>query len=236
MKVVILCGGLGSRLAEETIRKPKPMVKLGKKPIIIHIMNVYHRYGFKDFILAAGYKVNYIKNYFINNKYDFNINVIDTGQNTLTGGRLLRLKKYFKKNEDFMLTYGDGLTNQNINKLLLFHKKNKKIGTLTAVRPPVRFGEIKLKKNKVINFAEKPQSTNGWINGGFFVFNYEIFKFIKGDKIMLEREPLEKLTKINQLIAYKHNGFWQCMDTMRDKNLLNDLIKKKKAPWINKKF
>ena len=135
-----------------------------------------------------------------------------------------------------MMTYGDGLTNQNINKLLLFHKKNKKIGTLTAVRPPVRFGEIKLKKNKVTNFAEKPQSTNGWINGGFFVFNYKIFKFIKGDKIMLEREPLEKLTKINELAAYKHNGFWQCMDTMRDKNLLNDLIKKKKAPWINKKF
>ena len=196
MKVVILCGGLGSRLAEETIRKPKPMVELGKKPIIIHIMNIYYRYGFKDFILAAGYKVNYIKNYFKNNKYNFNINVIDTGQNTLTGGRLLRLKKYFKKNEDFMLTYGDGLTNQNINKLLLFHKKNKKIGTLTAVRPPVRFGEIKLKKNKVTNFAEKPQSTNGWINGGFFVFNYEIFKFIKGDKIMLEREPLENLQKL----------------------------------------
>ena len=231
MKVIILCGGLGSRLAEETKKKPKPMVEIGGKPIIRHIMGIYSQFGYKDFILAAGYKAKYIKKYFGNKKFGFNIKVINTGRNTLTGGRLLRLKKLFKKNDNFMLTYGDGLSSQNIKKLVKFHLSHKKIGTLTAVHPPVRFGELKINKDKVKLFQEKPQSKTSWINGGFFVFNYDIFDFIKGDKTMLEKEPLQKLAKSDQLHAYKHSGFWQCMDTMRDKIFLNNLVKSKSIPW-----
>jgi len=235
MKVVILCGGLGSRLSEETIVKPKPMVEIGNKPIVEHILNIYKYYGFKHFILALGYKGQIIKKFFNKKKNkDIKIDLINTGAKTLTGGRLLRLKKYFNKNEDFMLTYGDGLSSQNISSLLKFHKKKKKIATMTVVRPPVRFGEVKLKGNLITSFKEKPQVSSGWINGGFFVFNSKIFKFIKGDQTMLEREPLEKLSKINELTAFKHYGFWQCMDTLRDKKLLNDIykIKKNKSPWI----
>ena len=235
MKVVILCGGLGTRLSEETILKPKPMVKIGKDPIVVHIMNIYKYYGYNDFILALGYKGESIRKYFKQKKYDLKIKLVDTGKKTLTGGRVLRLKKYFKKNENFMLTYGDGLSNQNIKNLIKFHKKHKKIATMTVVRPPVRFGEVKLKGNKVISFKEKPRSSGGekWINGGFFVFNYNIFKFIKGDKVMLERQPLQNLQKKKQLVAYRHKGFWQCMDTLREKILLEKLFKEKKAPWIN---
>ena len=231
MKVVILCGGLGSRLAEETKLIPKPMVKIGKLPILIHIINYYKKFGLKNFILATGYKSKIIDNYFKNKK---DITCIFTGKNTLTGGRVLRLKKYFKKNENFLLTYGDGLTNQNINKLIRFHLKNKKIATLTAVMPPARFGVLKIKRNKITSFKEKVQMKNNWINGGFFVFNSKIFKFISGDKTMLEREPFQNLSKKGQLIAFKHSGFWQCMDTMRDKMALNKLIKEKKAPWLKK--
>jgi len=235
MKVVILCGGLGTRLSEETIVKPKPMVKIGKDPIVIHIMNIYKHYGYNDFILALGYKGELIRKYFKKIKHDLKIKLVDTGKKTLTGGRILRLKKYFKKNENFMLTYGDGLSNQNIKNLIKFHKKHKKIATMTVVRPPVRFGEVKLKGNKVISFKEKPRSSGGekWINGGFFVFNYNIFKFIKGDKVMLERQPLQNLQEKKQLVAYRHKGFWQCMDTLREKILLEKLFKEKKAPWIN---
>ena len=228
MKIVILCGGLGSRLSEETKLIPKPMVKIGNIPIIKHLINIYSFYGFKDFILATGYKNKVIEKYFKKKK---NVKCVFTGNSTLTGGRLLRLKKLFNKNEMFMLTYGDGLTNQNLKKLLKFHLKHKKIGTLTAVKPPARFGELLIKGNRIAEFEEKPQLNNNWINGGFFVFNYEIFNFIKGDKMMLEREPLTKLTKKKELMAFKHKGFWQCMDTMRDKNLLNNLWKSKKAPW-----
>ena len=231
MKVVILCGGLGSRLAEETKLIPKPMVKIGKLPILIHIINYYKKFGLKNFILATGYKSKIIDNYFKNKK---NITCMFTVKNTLTGGRVLRLKKYFKKNENFLLTYGDGLTNQNINKLIRFHLKNKKIATLTAVMPPARFGVLKIKRNKITSFKEKIQMKNNWINGGFFVFNSKIFKFISGDKTMLEREPFQNLSKKGQLIAFKHSGFWQCMDTMRDKMALNKLIKEKKAPWLKK--
>jgi len=231
MKVVILCGGLGSRLAEETKLIPKPMVKIGKIPIVHHIINYFKFYGFKDFILATGYKSLIIKKYFKKNK---NIKCIFTGKNTLTGGRVLRLKKYFKKNEDFLLTYGDGLSNQNINKLIKFHNKHKKIATLTAVIPPSRFGVLKIKGSRVGSFLEKPQLKDNWINGGYFVFNSKIFEYISGDKIMLEREPFRSLTKKKQLMAFKHYGFWQCMDTMRDKNVLVQLIKKSKAPWIKK--
>lgn len=231
MKVVILCGGLGSRLAEETKLIPKPMVKIGKIPIVQHIINYFKFYGFKDFILATGYKNLIIQKYFKKNE---NIKCIFTGKNTLTGGRILRLKKYFKKNEDFLLTYGDGLSNQNINKLIKFHRKHKKIATLTAVIPPSRFGVLKIKGSRVGSFLEKPQLKNNWINGGYFVFNSKIFKYISGDKIMLEREPFRNLTKKKQLMAFKHKGFWQCMDTMRDKNVLVQLIKNRKAPWIKK--
>ena len=232
MKIVILCGGLGSRLSEETKIKPKPMVKIGNKPILSHIIGLYENFGYNDFILALGYKGNYIKNYFSKkNRGGSKLKLVDTGAHTMTGGRLLKLKKYFDKNETFMLTYGDGLSNQNMKKLLNFHIRNGKIATMTAVRPPARFGELKLKNNKVIKFEEKPQVSKNWINGGFFVFNYKIFSFIKNNKTMLEREPLEKLAKNGELAAYKHYGFWQCMDTMRDKILLNNLWKKRKNPW-----
>ena len=226
MKVVILCGGLGTRLSEETAVKPKPMVKIGNKPILQHIINLYYKHGFREFILALGYKGYYIKNYFKNNfEKKIKIHLINTGKNTLTGGRLLRLKNFFQTDENFMLTYGDGISNQNIKKLKNFHYKNKKIATMTVVRPPVRFGEVKLKNNLITSFKEKPQSSNSWINGGFFVFNSKIFNFIKNDKTMLEREPLEILQKKKELLAFKHKGFWQCMDTLREKNYLNKLYK-----------
>ena len=228
MKIIILCGGLGSRLAEETKLIPKPMVKIGKISILEHIIKIYQSYGFKEFILATGYKNKIIKNYFKNKK---NIKCVFTGKETMTGGRILRLKKYFKKNENFMMTYGDGLTNQNINQLVQFHLNNKKIATMTVVKPPARFGEVFLKGNRVMKFEEKPQLNNNWINGGFFVLNYKIFKYIASDQTMLERQPLNKLTKVKELIALQHLGFWHCMDTMRDKNLLNKLWNSKKAPW-----
>ncbi len=233
MKTVILCGGYGTRLSQETRIKPKPMVKIGNIPILQHIMNIYSKHGFDNFILALGYKGYFIKKYFKNKNN--NLKLVDTGINTLTGGRLLRLKKFFKEGENFMLTYGDGLSNQNLKKLLKFHLKHKKIATMTVVRTPVRFGEVKLKGNLVSSFKEKPQSSTAWINGGFFVFNYKIFDFIKNDKTMLEREPMEKLQKIKKLYGYKHTGFWQCMDTLRDKNYLNKLYKSNKLAWLKKK-
>ncbi len=235
MKVVILCGGLGTRLSEETSIKPKPMVKIGNKPILSHIINIYLKHGFKNFILALGYKGYFIKRYFKKNKKKYkkiNINLVETGRLTMTGGRLLRLKKFFKKNENFMVTYGDGISNQNIKRLKNFHLKHRKIATMTVVRPPVRFGEVKLKRNLITNFQEKPQSSKLWINGGFFVFNSKIFQFIKNDKIMLEREPMEKLKNKKELYAFKHTGFWQCMDTLREKKYLNNLFKTKKLNWL----
>lgn len=232
MKVVILCGGLGTRLSEETSVKPKPMVKIGNKPILQHIINLYSKYGYREFILALGYKGYFIKNYFKKKTHKkIKIELVNTGKNTLTGGRLLRLKNFFKKDEDFMLTYGDGVSNQNITKLRNFHNKGKKIATMTVVRPPVRFGEVKLKKNLIVSFKEKPQSSDSWINGGFFVFNSKIFDYIKNDKTMLEKEPLEKLQKKKELMAFKHEGFWQCMDTAREKIILENLYKLKSCPW-----
>jgi|TARA_B110000438_G_scaffold212380_1_gene204480 glucose-1-phosphate cytidylyltransferase len=228
MKTVILCGGYGTRLSEETIIKPKPMVKIGNKPILEHIMNIYKYYGYNQFILALGYKSEYIKKYYKNKK---NISLVYTGKDTKTGGRLLRLKKLLKNEKTFMLTYGDGVSNINIKKAIKFHKDHGKIATITAVRPPVRFGELKIDGNKVNSFKEKPQVSQGWINGGFFIFNNEILNFIKNDQIMLEKEPLEKLTRENQLMAFKHEGFWKCMDTLRDKVLLNKLWKENKKLW-----
>ena len=228
MKTVILCGGYGTRLSEETTIKPKPMVKIGKKPILEHIMDIYEYYGYNQFILALGYKSEYIKKFYKNKK---NINLVYTGKDTKTGGRLLRLKHYLKNEKTFMLTYGDGVANINIKKAIRFHNNHGKIATITAVRPPVRFGELKINRNKVKSFKEKPQVSQGWINGGFFIFNNEILNFIKNDQTMLERKPLEKLTRAGQLMAFEHKGFWKCMDTMRDKILLNRLWKEGDALW-----
>ena len=233
MKIILLCGGLGTRLAEETKVKPKPMVKIGSEPILIHLINYYKKFGFKEFVLALGYKGYVIKDYFKKKKnLKQKIILADTGKSTLTGGRLLRLKKYIDDNDDFMLTYGDGLSNVNLKKLLYFHKKHNKICTLTAVRPQARFGELTISNNsQVKKFEEKPQTSQNWINGGFFVFKKDIFKYLKNDYTVLERYPLQMLTREKQLMAYKHPGFWQCMDTLRDKNVLNDIWKRGRAPW-----
>ncbi len=230
MKVVILAGGLGTRLAEFTKTIPKPMVKIRNKPIIYYIMKHFSNYGFKDFIIAAGYKSKVIKSYFFKKTFGWKIKIVETGKKTMTGGRLKRLKK-FLKNEDFFLTYGDGISDVNLKKLLNFHKKNKKIVTMTAVRPPARFGAIKVKKNKVVYFKEKSNLDEGWINGGFFVMKNTIFNYIKGDKTFLEKEPLELIGKKNQLYAFKHNGYWQCMDTVRDKEILENNFKQKKIKF-----
>ena len=232
MKAVILCGGKGTRLSEETVSIPKPMVKIGDKPILWHIMKSFSDYGISEFILAIGYKGNVIKK---NNKLfsEFkSVQIIDTGKETLTGGRILRLKKYLKEGENFFMTYGDGLSNINFSNLLDFHIGHKKKATVTAVHPPVRFGELNIEKEKVIKFEEKPQVKAGWINGGFFVLNYDVLKYIKNDNTMFEREPLSNLSKEGELMAFKHKGFWQCMDTMRDKELLNKMFQQKKIPWL----
>ena len=234
MKVVILAGGFGTRLSEYTGTIPKPMVPIGGKPILAHILNIYRKYGHKDFYIALGYKGQIIRKYFSNKKNlkrDIRINLIDTGSNTLTGGRLLRLRKYLR-NETFLLTYGDGVSNVNLNKLVNFHKKNKKMVTVTAVRPPARFGALEIKNNKVVKFTEKNQSGENWINGGFFVMEPKFFKFLKNDKTILERKPLEKVSKLGELIAFKHAGFWQCMDHKSDKDILDSMIKKKRAVWL----
>jgi len=224
MKVVIFAGGFGTRISEYTKTIPKPMIKINGIPIIMHIINHYKSYGFKDFYIALGYKGNVVKKYFKNFKNkNIKINLIDTGLRTMTGGRLKRLSK-FLKNETFLATYGDGLSNVNLDKLVKFHKKNKKLVTLTAVRPPARFGTIKLKGNKVSYFKEKSSLDEGWINGGFFVMESKFLKFIKNDNTFLERDPFEQLTKKKQLLGYKHNGFWQCMDTLRDKEILEKKI------------
>lgn len=224
MKVVILAGGYGTRLPEYTKSIPKPMVKINGKPILIHIINHYLKYGYDNFYIALGYKSNEIKKFFHKKKLNFKINLINTGLKTMTGGRLKRLKKIIG-NETFLLTYGDGVSNVNLDKLVRFHKKNKKLITLTAVRPPARFGAIKISGNKVKTFKEKSKLDEGWINGGFFVVEPKFLNFIKGDNTFLEREPLERASKNNQLLAFKHNGFWQCMDTKRDKDFLEKKLR-----------
>ena len=253
MKVVILCGGLGTRLSEETQLKPKPMVTIGEKPILWHIMNIYASQGFNEFILALGYKSEIIKEYFLNfyalnsdfsidlssgfleyirsPEKNWKIKLIDTGINTMTGGRLKRLKPHLENQGSFMLTYGDGVANININELLSFHKENRKLATVTSVRPPARFGNIEFKGTSVTNFKEKPQTEDGWINGGFFVLEPEILDYISDDSTIFEREPLEKLAKENQLVGYKHSGFWHCMDTIRDKQNLENMWNSKSAEW-----
>ena len=253
MKVIILAGGFGTRISEYTSLIPKPMIPINGKPIIEHIMEIYSKFGYKDFYLALGYKSNVIKEYFynyeilnsdfkinLNNKKiipfnqsnkDWNINLIDTGINTMTGGRLKRLKKYIG-NETFLLTYGDAVTDLNINDVVNYHKIHKKMVTVTGVRPPARFGELTINKNnEVIEFKEKPNIQEGWINGGFFVIEPEFLDYIKDDSSILERDPLEKVAKSNELIAYLHEGFWHCIDTKRDKDNLEELIKSGTKKW-----
>ena len=252
MKIVILAGGKGTRISEYTNVIPKPMVPIGDKPIIWHIMKIYAHYGFRDFVVALGYKSDVIKDYFIkfnslnsdftvdlsngnveihqNRSLDWKVTLVDTGEETMTGGRLKRLKKYLNE-ETFMLTYGDGLANINIKQLLDFHYKNKTLVTMTAVRPTARFGELELESNLVTSFKEKPQLKDGWVNGGFFVMNKKFIDFIQDDSEMLERKPLENVANNNNLIAFKHHGFWQCMDNIRDLEKLNQLWKSN-PPWI----
>ena len=230
MKVIILAGGMGTRLSEYTKSIPKPMVKIKKIPIILHIMNHYSKSGFKDFIIATGYKSKIIEKFFRKKIFNWNVKIIYTGKNTMTGGRLKRLRKVVG-NETFMMTYGDGVSNINLKKLIKFHKKNKKMITLTAVRPPARFGAIKINGHLVKHFKEKSKLDEGWINGGFFVIESKFLKFIKNDKTYLEREPLETASKKRQLSAFKHEGFWQCMDTKRDKDYLEKVLKTKKIKF-----
>ena len=231
MKVVILAGGFGTRLSEYTDTIPKPMVPIGDKPIIEHIMNIYAYYGHKEFYIALGYKGDVIREYFKKIKKDWKVNLIDTGADTYTGGRLKRLEKYLF-NETFLLTYGDGLSNININELINFHHKHKKIITISAVRPPARFGSLSLNGSDVIKFKEKTQLGESWINGGYFVVNPEFFKFLKNDRTVLEADPLEKVTELKEIKAFRHEGFWQCMDHKLDKDSLDEMISQKKAPWV----
>ena len=240
MKVVILAGGLGTRISEYTNAIPKPMIQIGKLPILLHVMNIYIKFGHYDFIIAAGYKRKIIEKYFKNFrkegkqfnqvifKKNCNITILETGKNSMTGGRLKRVSNFIEKNENFMFTYGDGLSNVNLKKLEIFHKKHKKIATVTAVRPPARFGELTIFNSRVSKFLEKPQVSQGWINGGFFIANKNIFNFIKSDKTILEKDPLEKLSSKKELFAFKHFGFWRCMDTKRDRDYLDSLPKYKK--------
>jgi glucose-1-phosphate cytidylyltransferase len=254
MKTVILCGGLGTRLAEETHVKPKPMVEVGGKPILWHIMKTYEAHGITDFILALGYKGEVIKDYFLHyhprqsdlsvslktgkinytnpSAEDWNVSLSDTGAQTMTGGRLLRLKPLLREGGTFMVTYGDGVSNIDITKLLKFHRSHGKIATVSAVRPPVRFGELLLDGDGVTQFQEKPQAGEGWINGGYFIFEPEVFDYIKDDTTFLEREPLENLAKDGQLLAFRHSGFWQCMDTIRDRDFLESLWQTGNSPWL----
>ena len=235
MKVVILAGGFGTRLSEYTDSIPKPMVTIGGKPIIEHIMRIYSQYGYNEFVVALGYKGEIIKNYFENEIFKkWKIELVDTGVETLTGGRIKKLKNILGE-KTFFLTYGDGVSDVNIKDLLKFHRTKGKLMTVTAVRPPARFGSLTLEGNKVIDFNEKIDKGDNWINGGFFVVEPEIFKFIKDDQTILEKEPLEKISKNGDLVAFLHKGFWQCMDHKIDKVRLDELCKNKKIPWLIKK-
>ena len=230
MKVILLAGGFGTRLSEYTKTIPKPMIKINGKPMLLHIMHQYAKYGYKEFYIALGYKGEVIKSFFNKKFYDWKIHLIETGKSTMTGGRLKRIQKYVGK-ETFMLTYGDGLSNVNLKQLLKFHNENKKMVTLTAVRPPARFGVLQLKGQQVSLFKEKSKVDENWINGGFFVMEPEFFKFVKNDKTILERNPLENMAKKKQLMAFKHEGFWQCMDTKKDKDNLTKILNSKKIKF-----
>lgn len=252
MQLVILAGGYGTRISEESILIPKPLISIGDKPIIWHIMKYYSTFGISEFIICLGYKGHKLKEYFFNyskytsdlmvktknsdykiltnNNEDWEVTLIDTGDHTMTGGRIARVKNYIR-GDSFFCTYGDGLSNIDINDLSNAHKNNKTIATISAVRPPGRFGSLKINNNRVSSFEEKIEGTNSWINGGFFVFDKDIFNYLDGDECVLEREPMEKLAKDNQISSFKHDGFWQPMDTLRDKNLLEKMWNNEQAPW-----
>jgi glucose-1-phosphate cytidylyltransferase len=252
MKVAILAGGVGTRLVEETEVKPKPMVEIGGQPILWHIMMHYYHYGHKDFAIALGYKGEVIKKYMVDYcslnsnltvdfktgdvkvhdgaKPEWTVDLVDTGMGTLTGGRIKRLAPHLG-DETFMLTWGDGVSDVNLDDLLAFHRAHGKLATLTAVHPPARFGHLDLSADQISEFSEKPQTREGWINGAFFVLEPGVFDYIAGDDTQWEKEPLERLARDGQLMAYKHTSFWQCMDTMRDKRLLEDLWQDGAAPW-----
>jgi len=254
MKTVILCGGLGTRMSEETVVRPKPLVEIGGYPVLWHIMHIYNRFGFRDFVLATGYKGESIKDYFIHyhprksdvtvelrtgnvtfensNVEDWRVRMVDTGEKSQTGGRLLRLKNSLKKEDTFMLTYGDGVGSIDIQKLVEFHKSHGKIATVTAVRPPARFGTMTFDGPRVSDFLEKPQTGDGWINGGFFVFESRIFDYLDNDETVLEKQPLENLARDGQLMAFQHFGFWKCMDTLRDKQSLEEIWQSGSVPWM----
>ncbi|MBB6624725.1 glucose-1-phosphate cytidylyltransferase [Clostridium gasigenes] len=256
MKVVILAGGFGTRISEESYLKPKPLIEIGEKPILWHIMKIYSHYGFNDFIICAGYKSNLIKDYFYklqmyendvtfnyvnkfnmeihenNNKSNpWNVTVVDTGLNTMTGGRIKRIKDYIGEDEEFMITYGDGVANVNINELIKAHKSSGKIVTVTAIIPIGRFGVMKVENNLVKEFKEKVSAEDSWISGGFFIANKKIFDYLEEDSTVLEQYPLKTLAKENELGVYKHTGFWQPMDTMKEKEYLEGLWFNKNAPW-----
>ncbi len=225
MKVILLAGGLGTRISEYTDTIPKPMVQIGGKPILWHIMNLYAKYKYNNFLVALGYKGEVIKKYFSKKSNEWNVELIETGEKTMTGGRVKRLQKLVG-NETCMLTYGDGIADIDLNALIAFHKSHGKLVTVSAVRPPARFGAISLDGDRVKNFKEKSHTTEGWINGGFFVIEPDFFNYIDGDETFLEREPLEKAVLKGQLFAYKHKGFWQCMDTKRDRDYLEEIYMK----------
>ena len=231
MKVIILAGGFGTRLSEYTDNIPKPMIPINHKPILCHIMEIYAKYGHTNFYVALGYKGEVIKKFFENFINEWNINLIDTGVNTMTGGRIKRLKEHIG-NETFMLTYGDGVSDININELIDFHRNHKKMVTISAVRPPARFGALRLEGTKVKTFREKAQLEESWINGGFFVLEPTFFDLIDNDNTILERGPLDKALSLNQMMGFKHEGFWQCMDHKMDRDTLEDLCKKGRAPWL----
>jgi len=252
MKVVVLAGGIGTRLAEETDLRPKPMVEIGGHPLLWHILNIYAAGGFKDFVIALGYKGELIKEYFLNfhphnsdltvhlgsgrvsyhdNKApDWTVSLVDTGLTTQTGGRVRRLRSWLD-NQTFMMTYGDGVGNVDLKALLAFHQSHGKLATVTAVRPPSRFGSVVFDENRVLEFKEKPQTEAGWINGGFFVLEPGVFDYISGDQMAWEAEPLQRIARDGQLLAFKHEGFWQPMDTLREKRLLQELWDSGRAPW-----
>jgi glucose-1-phosphate cytidylyltransferase len=231
MKIVILAGGLGTRLSEETKLIPKPMVKIGNRPILWHIIKFYRSFGFKEFIIASGYKSKIIENYFKKKVLDTNIKVVNTGKYSLTGHRIYRLKKILE-NGPFMLTYGDGLSNINIQKLIRHHKRNKKLATISIVRPPARWGSVKLNKDNVKSFEEKNHKNEGWVNGGFMIIEPQVFNYFNNKvNCVLERDVFNFLIKDKNLSAFKHNDFWQCMDTLREKTVLNKMWKMNKAPW-----
>ena len=254
MKVVILAGGFGTRISEESHLKPKPMIEIGEKPILWHIMKIYSHYGFNEFIICLGYKSHMIKEFFadyylhtsdvtfdlsknemeVHNNYSepWKVTLVDTGLNTLTGGRIKRIGEYLPKDEPFMLTYGDGVSDVDLKELLEFHKSHGKLATITAVNLSGRFGVLDIDNNqKISNFAEKTKEDGGWINGGFMVLEPEVLDYIESDETIFERDPLENLAKDDQLMAYKHHGYWQCMDTKRDHDLLQGLWDNDEAPW-----